>query len=64
MMLLLLLADVCNDEPPPGKFTCSQQKKFGKCDAPYVRDWGYCALTCGKCNSERLFLQMSIATAD
>ena len=43
-------AGVCNDIPPPGEYTCEQQKGYGKCDEHYIRDWGYCAATCGRCD--------------
>ena len=41
----------CNDIQPPGKYTCAEQRKFGKCEEHYIRDWGYCASTCQRCDS-------------
>lgn len=48
---LIAGAGVCNDIPPPGEYTCEQQKEFGKCNENYIRDWGYCAETCMVCDS-------------
>ncbi len=48
---LIAGAGVCNDIPPPGEYTCQQQKDFGKCNENYIRDWGYCAETCMVCDS-------------
>ena len=41
------LASTCTDIQPPGDFTCSQQKSFGKCDADFLK--AYCAATCNRC---------------
>jgi hypothetical protein len=51
---LRIFAGNCNDIQPPGDYTCAQQRKFGKCDEHYIRDWGYCASTCGRCDSAPL----------
>lgn len=43
----------CVDTPPPAstgaKFTCAQQKSFGKCNAAFMA--GYCKVTCGRCTT-------------
>lgn len=49
----------CNDIQPPGHYTCAEQKKFGKCDEHYIRDWGYCASTCERCDSAYLSPMLS-----
>ncbi|GAB4819909.1 hypothetical protein N2152v2_006955 [Parachlorella kessleri] len=41
-------AVTCTDLPPPGPYTCAQQKAWGKCSTPYLA--GYCAATCGRCD--------------
>jgi V8-like Glu-specific endopeptidase len=38
----------CTDRPPPS-FTCAQQKKWGKCNKPWMVPAGNCLKTCGKC---------------
>jgi predicted esterase len=37
----------CVDRPVPGKYTCAQQRRFGKCSAAFMR--GYCSRTCARC---------------
>ena len=39
----------CNDLPPPGNYTCAQQKVFGACTRPWMTTGGYCRQTCGAC---------------
>lgn len=36
--------------PPPGRFTCAEQKKFGKCNACWMTKGGFCKKTCGMCD--------------
>jgi hypothetical protein len=38
----------CTDVPPGGRFSCAQQKAFGKCTAVWLVQGGYCARTCGR----------------
>lgn len=45
----------CRDVPPDGSATCAQQKSWGKCGESWMRatvatQWGYCAVTCGRCS--------------
>ena len=41
-------AAACADvPPPPGQYTCAQQKGWGKCGASFMV--GYCLVTCGTC---------------
>ena len=37
----------CSDTPPPGQYTCAQQKSWGKCSADFMR--GFCCKTCWGC---------------
>lgn len=37
----------CVDRKVPGKYTCAQQRRFGKCSAAFMR--GYCSRTCARC---------------
>ena len=40
----------CSDTaPPPGQYTCAQQKGWGKCDTSFMK--GYCCKTCFECQS-------------
>lgn len=39
----------CNNSPPDNKYTCVQQKEWGKCGESWMK--GHCELTCGTCNS-------------
>jgi hypothetical protein len=39
----------CSDAGPPGKYTCQQQKGYGKCNASFMQT--YCNKTCGRCTS-------------
>lgn len=39
----------CPDVAPDATYTCTEQKKFGKCDASFLLDKGYCAATCNRC---------------
>lgn len=45
-----LLASAAADVAPPGLFSCSQQKDWGKCDA--LNDTGFCAVSCGRCTPD------------
>lgn len=38
------------DTPPPGLFSCSQQKTWGLCDA--LASTGFCAVSCGRCTPD------------
>ncbi|CAG9461711.1 unnamed protein product [Pedinophyceae sp. YPF-701] len=40
------------DDKQPGDYTCEQQKAWGKCGEAWLRDGGFCRLTCGACSSE------------
>lgn len=33
----------------PGKFTCAQQRAFGKCNVSFMK--GFCNKTCGRCKA-------------
>jgi hypothetical protein len=37
----------CTDKPPQGKYTCAQQKAWGKCSDDFMR--GHCCTTCWGC---------------
>ncbi|GMH32485.1 hypothetical protein BSKO_00319 [Bryopsis sp. KO-2023] len=44
----------CTDVKPPGTYTCSQQRDFGKCNAVWMMNTskvaeGFCETTCGRC---------------
>eukprot|EP01023_Acetabularia_acetabulum_P060823 TRINITY_DN731_c0_g1_i4.p1 TRINITY_DN731_c0_g1~~TRINITY_DN731_c0_g1_i4.p1 ORF type:complete len:481 (+),score=92.75 TRINITY_DN731_c0_g1_i4:210-1652(+) len=52
--------DTCIDKPTPDKYTCEQQKEFGKCFEPFMMSplsaqWqgGFCERTCGRCSCDR-----------
>ena len=48
--LTYVCAAACADvAPPPGQYTCAQQKGYGKCGASWMV--GYCLVTCGTCAS-------------
>ena len=43
-------AAACADvAPPPGQYSCAQQKGWGKCGASWMA--GYCLVTCGTCKA-------------
>lgn len=44
-----LAAAGCNDSPPDNKYTCSEQKNWGKCTESFMK--GFCQITCGMCNA-------------
>jgi hypothetical protein len=37
----------CTDVPPSDAFTCDEQRQFGKCDANFIRNGGFCDRRCG-----------------
>ncbi|GAB4818174.1 hypothetical protein N2152v2_005220 [Parachlorella kessleri] len=39
----------CTDTPPDSRYTCEQQKGWGKCDAGFMLAGNHCAATCGRC---------------
>ena len=44
----------CRDVAPDASATCAQQKSWGKCGESWMRatvatQWGYCAVSCGRC---------------
>lgn len=39
----------CTDTQPDSKYTCAQQKAFGKCSDSFVAGKGNCQITCGEC---------------
>eukprot|EP01024_Parvocaulis_polyphysoides_P006947 TRINITY_DN1205_c0_g3_i1.p1 TRINITY_DN1205_c0_g3~~TRINITY_DN1205_c0_g3_i1.p1 ORF type:complete len:350 (-),score=44.10 TRINITY_DN1205_c0_g3_i1:1838-2746(-) len=39
----------CLDVPPPGHWTCQQQKEFGKCNCYWMKQGNYCQKTCDAC---------------
>lgn len=47
---------ICSDFiPPESSFTCAEQRDFGKCNEPWMRDTsslsdGFCQVTCGLCS--------------
>lgn len=41
---------VCQDIAPDDQYTCQEQKKWGKCDAPWMLEGNYCAKSCDRCN--------------
>ena len=47
----------CVDTPPPGSFSCQQQKDWGKCSDVFMVQGNYCAATCGQCSSSRPSVQ-------
>lgn len=39
--------DGCHDVPTPdGKYTCQQQKDWGKCNEDFIKSNGFCKCTC------------------
>jgi hypothetical protein len=40
-------AQVCTDVPPDNRYTCEQQRGWGKCNEPWME--GHCQRTCGTC---------------
>jgi len=40
---------ICTDTQPDSKYTCAQQKAFGKCSQNFVLGQGHCQTTCGQC---------------
>ena len=45
-------AGLCGDKPPPGEYTCQDQKGFGKCDADFMLAGKHCDRTCGRCTGD------------
>eukprot|EP01024_Parvocaulis_polyphysoides_P035634 TRINITY_DN3161_c0_g1_i2.p1 TRINITY_DN3161_c0_g1~~TRINITY_DN3161_c0_g1_i2.p1 ORF type:complete len:484 (+),score=79.25 TRINITY_DN3161_c0_g1_i2:303-1754(+) len=52
--------DTCVDKPTPDRYTCKEQKEFGKCEEPFMisplsANWqgGYCERTCGRCSCDK-----------
>eukprot|EP01024_Parvocaulis_polyphysoides_P005363 TRINITY_DN1133_c1_g1_i6.p1 TRINITY_DN1133_c1_g1~~TRINITY_DN1133_c1_g1_i6.p1 ORF type:complete len:1190 (-),score=221.72 TRINITY_DN1133_c1_g1_i6:342-3911(-) len=39
----------CTDIAPDDRYTCAQQKEFGKCENQWMITGGYCETTCGRC---------------
>eukprot|EP01025_Chloroclados_australasicus_P033585 TRINITY_DN3428_c0_g1_i1.p1 TRINITY_DN3428_c0_g1~~TRINITY_DN3428_c0_g1_i1.p1 ORF type:complete len:505 (-),score=42.76 TRINITY_DN3428_c0_g1_i1:1199-2713(-) len=44
----------CFDIPPDSKYTCVQQRDFGKCEAQWMLAGGFCKLTCNRCDTTSL----------
>ena len=42
----------CSDIAPGAKYTCIQQKGWGKCDAQFMYQDAYCLKTCNRCGDE------------
>mmetsp|Transcript_13803 Transcript_13803/g.41704 ORF Transcript_13803/g.41704 Transcript_13803/m.41704 type:complete len:632 (-) Transcript_13803:368-2263(-) len=42
--------ELCSDHPPPGNYTCDQQKSFGKCEADFIKSRDFCRRTCNRCD--------------
>ena len=42
----------CSDIAPGAKYTCSQQKGWGKCEAKFMYQDAYCLKTCNRCGDE------------
>ena len=40
----------CGDVPPTSDYSCKQQKEWGKCDRPWMKEGNFCATTCGRCS--------------
>ena len=40
----------CVDVPPDSRFTCAQQRHWGKCGEPWMR--GFCCKSCHGCRDE------------
>ena len=40
----------CVDVPPDSRFTCAQQRRWGKCGEPWM--WGFCCKSCHGCRDE------------
>ena len=47
--LFACCAHACPDTPPSPKFTCAQQRSWGKCAEPWMK--GHCCQTCFACSS-------------
>eukprot|EP01023_Acetabularia_acetabulum_P051384 TRINITY_DN5673_c0_g3_i1.p1 TRINITY_DN5673_c0_g3~~TRINITY_DN5673_c0_g3_i1.p1 ORF type:complete len:576 (+),score=71.85 TRINITY_DN5673_c0_g3_i1:238-1728(+) len=45
------LPEGCFDQAPPGKFSCEDQRKFGKCSEVWMLEGGYCKQTCDLCDA-------------
>eukprot|EP01026_Neomeris_dumetosa_P000149 TRINITY_DN10036_c0_g1_i7.p1 TRINITY_DN10036_c0_g1~~TRINITY_DN10036_c0_g1_i7.p1 ORF type:complete len:319 (-),score=9.96 TRINITY_DN10036_c0_g1_i7:224-1087(-) len=41
--------NTCTDFSPDDEYSCSDQKKFGKCDMSWMIVGGFCQKTCGRC---------------
>eukprot|EP01025_Chloroclados_australasicus_P000950 TRINITY_DN10312_c2_g1_i1.p1 TRINITY_DN10312_c2_g1~~TRINITY_DN10312_c2_g1_i1.p1 ORF type:complete len:578 (-),score=73.81 TRINITY_DN10312_c2_g1_i1:433-2166(-) len=41
----------CSNVQPPGDYTCSDQKSFGKCTVSWMITGNYCARTCERCET-------------
>lgn len=41
------LVEGCTDVPPDDRFTCAEQKEFGKCEEEFMVAGGFCRSTCG-----------------
>lgn len=41
-------APPCTDVPPDDRYTCQQQKDFGKCDQSWMVEGNFCETTCGR----------------
>ena len=43
------LVNLCLDKAPDTKYTCAEQKSFGKCEVDFMLKDNSCARTCGRC---------------
>jgi hypothetical protein len=53
----IMLHDGCVDKPTPDNYTCEEQRKYAKCDFPFMMSalaaqWqgGFCQRTCRRCS--------------
>jgi hypothetical protein len=53
----IMLHDACVDKPTPDTYTCEEQRKYAKCDMPFMQSalaaqWqgGFCQRTCRMCS--------------
>jgi hypothetical protein len=48
LFAILHFLSACDDTPPDGKFSCQQQKSWGKCNESWMKD--FCKQSCNRCN--------------
>ena len=52
----------CTDVPPSDDFTCDEQRQFGKCDANFIKNGGFCDRRC-VCAAFRVFVVCAVLRA-